>query len=111
MTISIDSTHPPTTGNNTTGQPSKLGKALRSLALGTAVGLGTILPTASAVAQEKPPENVPVQEEPRQEEQQPPQQQDELSPAGRWAARILGLASGAAYAYLRLKSRKKNDPA
>ncbi len=68
MTISIGSTHTSTTGHNSASQPSKLGNAFRSLALGTAIGLGTLAPTAAAVAQEKPPENVPVQEQPKQEE-------------------------------------------
>lgn len=67
MPISVDSTHPSTISNNTSSQLSKLGKAFRSLTVGTALALGTLAPTAAAVAQEKPPENIPVQEEPKNE--------------------------------------------
>ncbi len=60
MTISIDATRPSLTGNNTAKQSGRFSNALRSLALGTAIGLGSLAPTA-ATAEEKPPENVPVQ--------------------------------------------------
>ncbi len=70
MTISVTPTHPSSITQNNHGKSSKIGNALRSIALGTAIGLGTLAPTA-AVAQEKPPENVPVQEEPAPANPQP----------------------------------------
>ncbi len=101
MTISIDSTRPSLTGNNTAKQSSRFSNALRSLALGAAVGLGAIAPTPG-VAQEKPPENIPVQ---IKEEEKPPQ--EELSPAAKWLARILGAGTGALSYYI-LRPRKNS---
>ncbi len=97
MTVSVEQTRPSSISHNNHGQSSKLGNALRSLVLGTAIGLGTLAPTAAAVAQEKPPENVPVQEN-KQEEQKAPQK-DTLSPGAKWTARILGAGLGAASYY------------